>query len=81
MVSGFKDCVTFVSAGNVSVEASLLALRALLCVDDLPASRRREPSEERTNLHRFGGIFQSLRRRGELIFCFGKYFLFIYVNK
>lgn len=63
VVSGFRDCVSFVSTFSISVGFSLLALRALLSVftldvDDLPASRRREePSEERTNLHRFDGIF------------------------
>lgn len=62
VVSGFRDCVAlaFVSIFNISVGFSLLALRALLSVftldeGDLPASRR-EPSEERTNLHRFDGI-------------------------
>lgn len=48
---------------SVSVGFSLLALRALLSVftldvDDLPASRRRESSEERINLHRLAvGMF------------------------
>lgn len=68
MVGEFRDCVTgFVSTFNIFVGFSLLALRALLSVDDLPASRRREPSEERTNLHHidFDGIFFFSFTKGE----------------
>ena len=67
MVGEFIDCVPgFVSSFN-SVVFSLLALRALLSVDDLPASRRREPSEERTNLHHIdidGNFLSDLKRGG-----------------
>jgi hypothetical protein len=70
VMGGFRDCVTgFVSTFKLSVRFSLLALRALFSVDDLPASRRRrEPSEERTNLHHidFDGIFFSVNyKRGK----------------
>lgn len=64
MVIGFSDCVTFASTFKVSGETrlSLLALGVLMSVftldvDDLPASRREEPSEERRNLHRFDGVY------------------------
>lgn len=63
MVIGFTDCMTFVSIFKVPGETrlSLMALGVLMSVftldvDDLPASRREEPSEERTNLHRFDGV-------------------------